>query len=708
MKNNRFNLILIVVVLIGAVFSATLNWQRYNVEKVNNTVEQSVEYGAVRRLAYSEGISIEKTLKLLKERGVTTLVLFDTNLERLSETGEVNVFKGTELIKNIAIGNLNNTVWEELAKESKLSANAVYITKAKSASVFKDVKEDVFLRFGKEKVNLIAKSPEIIEIKGDLTPKNIYEGNKYQRGLMNLDLGILTKELLVAKNNDMFVCLRPVNYANLDNMGSASVKEQIDSLFARIDRSGAKVTAFAGSGKYLLGYNWNLDYVAGKLNERNITLAMIESPVQLKFINLSGLIEMAPLVDYNVVRTYVVGQNELNKIDFITAVRRWSLTDKERNVRFNYFKNITVPRPGETLFQTNLEYFGDITKRVKADGFKIGRADTYDAYMPDHKLMIPIVFGIVAGAILCLNQLYLLKRKYQYGLLVTIGSLGSFLVVNSYALLTRQSLAIGAAITIPVVAMAYAIEYFEHNFASKEINIRNKENLFKILLKTTIAIILTTCVSLIGASFLAAILGDIRFLLEIEIYRGVKLTFVLPMLLFALIMVRKYYAHKRYSSAELIVKFKAVLNRPITVKYVLFGLMFLFVGLIYIGRSGHTSGIPVSGLEIKLRWFLEDVMYARPRTKEFLIGHPMFYLLAFAYFKNFATKWKILIAVGATMGQSSLVQTFCHMRTPIYMSFIRAWDGVELGAILGVIGVCCFAILYYLYLKIRKDYFTHE
>lgn len=708
MKNNRFNLILIVVVLIGVVFSATLNWQRYNVEKINNTVEQSIEYGAVRRLAYSEGISIKKTLNLLKERGVTTLVLFDTNLERLSETGEVNVFKGTELIKNAAIGNLKNTVWEDLAKKDKLSANAVYITKAKSASVFKNVKEDVFLRFGKDKVKLVVNSPEIIEIKGDTTPKKIYIGNKNQRGLMTLDLGILTKELLIAKQNDMFVCLRPVDYTNLDNAGAASAKEQIDSLFARIDQSGANVTTFSGSGSYLLGYNWSLDYVASKLNERNITLAMIESPVQLKFITLAGLIDMAPLVNYNVVRTYALGQNELKKIDFITAVRRWNLTDKERNVRFNYFKNMTVPRPGETLLQTNLEYFGNITKRVKADGFKIGRADVYQAYMPNHKLMIPVVFGIVAGVILCFNQLYLLKRKYQYGLLVAIGSLASFFVVNGYALLTRHVLAIGAAIAIPVLAMTYLIEWLENKYSSKELNINNNENLFKLLLKTTIAIILTTCVSLIGASFLAAILGDIRFLLEIEIYRGVKLTFVLPMLLLALIMVRKYYLHKSYTFNEIIFKCKLFLNRAITVKYVLAALMFLFIGLIYIGRSGHTAGIPVSGLEIKLRWFLEDVMYARPRTKEFLIGHPMFYLLAFAYFKKFATKWKILIAIAATMGQSSLVQTFCHMRTPIYMSFIRAWDGVGIGAILGALGVCFFAILCYLYLKIGKDYFTHE
>lgn len=708
LKNNRFNLILIFVVLIGAVFSTTLNWQRYNVEKVNNTVEQSIEYAAVRRLAYSEGISIEKTLKLLKERGVTTLVLFDTNLERLSETGEINVFKGTEVIKNIEIGNLNGTVWEKLAKAGKLSTNAVYLTKAESTSVFKDVKEDLFLRFGEKQVKIVSNTPEVIEVKGDMTPTKVFTGSKNQRGLMNLDLGILTKELLIAKNNDLFVCIRPVDYSALYNPFAASAKDQIDSLFSRIDRSGAKVTTIAGSGQYLLGYNWDLNYVAQKLLSRNITLAMIESPVQLKFINLAGLVEMAPLVNYNVVRTYVVGQSELKKIDFNTAVRRWDLTDKERNVRFNYFKNMTIPRSGESLLKTNLEYFGNITQRVKNDGLKIGRANVYEAYMPDHKLMIPVVFGIIAGIILCINQLYLLKRKYQYVLLVGIGTIASFFVVNSYALMIRQVLALGAAITIPVVAMVGAIEYFERNFIVKQESTSKNRGLFKMLLKSIIAIVLTTWASLIGASFLAAILGDIRFLLEIEIYRGVKLTFILPLILFAIIMIRKYYAHKSYSWQEIVEKCKVFLNHPITVKYVLAGLVFLIIGLIYIGRSGHTAGIPVSGLEIKLRWFLEDEMYARPRTKEFLIGHPMFFLLAFAYLKNFATKWKILIGIVATMGQSSLVQTFCHMRTPIYMSFIRAWDGVELGTIIGIIGILLLAMLSIICSKIRKDYFTHE
>lgn len=41
------------------------------------------------------------------------------------------------------------------------------------------------------------------------------------------------------------------------------------------------------------------------------------------------------------------------------------------------------------------------------------------------------------------------------------------------------------------------------------------------------------------------------------------------------------------------------------------------VVFVFVGRSGHTAGVPVPAIEIKLRAFLEQVMYARPREKNF-------------------------------------------------------------------------------------------
>lgn len=95
-------------------------------------------------------------------------------------------------------------------------------------------------------------------------------------------------------------------------------------------------------------------------------------------------------------------------------------------------------------------------------------------------------------------------------------------------------------------------------------------------------------------------------------------------------------------------------------------------------------------------------MYARPREKEFLIGHPAFYLTAWCVLRKLPTWAYGLFAVAATIGQASLVQTFCHMRTPIFMSYVRALDGYALGVILGVLAVVVFEGLYRAYGGYKK------
>ena len=64
---------------------------------------------------------------------------------------------------------------------------------------------------------------------------------------------------------------------------------------------------------------------------------------------------------------------------------------------------------------------------------------------------------------------------------------------------------------------------------------------------------------------------------------------------------------------------------------------------VFVGRSGHTAGVPVPGFELMLRRFLENTMYARPREKEFIIGHPALMLATFAFMRKWPTV--IIIAV---------------------------------------------------------------
>lgn len=124
---------------------------------------------------------------------------------------------------------------------------------------------------------------------------------------------------------------------------------------------------------------------------------------------------------------------------------------------------------------------------------------------------------------------------------------------------------------------------------------------------------------------------------------------------------------------------------PVRVKTLIGIFVVLVAGIVFVARSGHTSGMPVSGTELKFRAFLEQMFYARPRTKELMIGHPAFMLAVMAFYRKWPTMLFFILVLLAAIGQGSMVETFAHMRTPIYMSFVRGVDGAILGGIIGAV-----------------------
>jgi cellobiose-specific phosphotransferase system component IIC len=101
-------------------------------------------------------------------------------------------------------------------------------------------------------------------------------------------------------------------------------------------------------------------------------------------------------------------------------------------------------------------------------------------------------------------------------------------------------------------------------------------------------------------------------------------------------------------------------------------------------------------------------MYARPREKEFLIGHPAFYLAVYAAYNKWPKVLQLLLVMAASIGQGSLVQTFCHVRTPVLMSYVRAGDGFVLGAVLGIILLIVVVLLLPYFKKWQRSYLADE
>src|SRR5439155_1447425 len=75
--------------------------------------------------------------------------------------------------------------------------------------------------------------------------------------------------------------------------------------------------------------------------------------------------------------------------------------------------------------------------------------------------------------------------------------------------------------------------------------------------------------------------------------------------------------------------------------------------VILVARSGN-FGLPVLPIEERLRTLTGDLLVARPRTKEYLIGHPALVLAAAAAAAGWRLAGAPLAAVGA-IGQAGIV-----------------------------------------------------
>ncbi len=659
---------ILIIIAIGLVVSLGLSFGRFRVEHANKNVDMLYEYEEINSLARQTGKPVAEAMALFKESGVTSLVVYEATLERLVDRGIVNVASGAEILAKSRVGLLMEYTWHNHVSRGQILPDEVYVSSVEKAD-FEEIEEDMVERFGRGQVRVIREdSPRILAVKGAY------------KTVMEQHLGLLTSDMQSVVKYGFNVVPRPTNF-------HAVTRENVQAVFSRLDKVGEKISGILYMGPEVLGYPGEMPLVAAEMNKRGLILGMTEHPLQLQFDKQAGLVDLGKLANYQVARLYVIDKAEQEKkLNVPQAVRRWALTDEERNVRMNFFRSFKEVSPGKTLLETNLEYVSLVRDDVLRRGFTLGPAAAFRVYEPSRFLFIPVIFGAVAAGVLYLSTLTaLLSERRQKKLVLLAGAILSLPLLFADVVVIRQAVAFLAAITFPVLAMIWQLENWEKLAEDED------KSLMNIIKQTSWQLAATVFLSLIGGFYVSGILGDIRFMLEMEIYRGVKLTFLMPLVMITLVYMKRYnvFGEALENKSGLIGQLRELLDYPVQLKTLFCLGLGAVVAYIFIGRTGHTAGLPVPGLEIKMRYFLEEVMYARPREKEFLVGHPAFYMAAFAASRNFPHIILYCLVIGATIGQGCLVETFAHMRTPVAMSFIRAMGGLAMGEVLGVMAVLC-------------------
>jgi hypothetical protein len=103
-------------------------------------------------------------------------------------------------------------------------------------------------------------------------------------------------------------------------------------------------------------------------------------------------------------------------------------------------------------------------------------------------------------------------------------------------------------------------------------------------------------------------------------------------------------------------------------------------------RSGNDNPTAVSSFELQIRAMLDNLLYVRPRSKEVAFGHPLLVLgLCILAYRPDLRSWVPLLLLGGMVGQTSIVNTFCHAHTPVLLSLERILVGLVLGGIIGLL-----------------------
>ena len=88
--------------------------------------------------------------------------------------------------------------------------------------------------------------------------------------------------------------------------------------------------------------------------------------------------------------------------------------------------------------------------------------------------------------------------------------------------------------------------------------------------------------------------------------------------------------------------------------------------------------------------------------------HTALMLATFAFMRKWPTVIHFLLTLAGVIGIASMVETFCHLRTPVFMSIMRGYDGLLIGALFGVLLIIAVRFMMYVTQWFQAREVDHE
>ncbi|MBQ6972978.1 MAG: hypothetical protein IJP86_11580 [Synergistaceae bacterium] len=409
------------------------------------------------------------------------------------------------------------------------------------------------------------------------------------------------------------------------------------------------VDVFTPSGEYVSGYP-DVSALANTAIELGIPLAKVEFSKQVGASQLDAKISPYLLSLHSVTNEEMTSRR----------LSRPALRDRmiraavERSVRLLLYR--TAPMNTASFkFSDYAEEVRLLAEALRSHGFTLSWPETVYA---EYKLSPNIFAALAMSAMMmfcvysCLVRMGVKSSRKLAGI---FGGLGVVLAVMmlKVAIVAR----IAGALAAPMIAVEASL------LAMDEARSRRIIPAFLFLIT--------------GGLALASFFSVTDFMLRLRTFSGVKLTLMLPPVLVLL------HDLKTRVHPESLIEFLS--RPPLWGEVMLYGALLGAIGFAVL-RSDNVADI--SQFETTMRESLEHLLIARPRTREVLVGYPSLLLWGFLVRNGYFARYREIFRVGAVLGFSSVINSFCHFHTPMMLILLREFNGLWTGLLAGLVIVC--------------------
>src|SRR6056297_1641098 len=592
---------LIILTLLIAIFGIK---ERVSIEQTNHNVELAFDYNSLAEMGLQYN-NQKLTLNQLKNYGVNSIALTPYDIEKLIKIDRVIKFTKSEINKIELLSEGRDGFWHSFP-DRKESAFLIFSQEDQFYNNLKYLKDDFNLSFKK--------------IEG----KNIVFFPFWTEDYLSIDLGFSEELISEIKAQDLNIVYRFENWYNnsINFQLLEKVKDQSTIIFA---------------GEEILGYPNELKETQQIMKENKNIFGFIEAIISVQ----KGEDKLAQNLNYNLIRVHSVTQEEMNKYSQTKIIDRYLRAVRERDIRFLYLRPIIKENQNfDFVKNMNKNYIKSLSNQLKTEGYNLAdKAVYYQTFSNSSFFLLISALGILVGGILLLNEFFKFHKEIILYILFILGIIAILFIYTFFDIyIFRTGLALGSSIIFPSLAVITQL-------------------LKKDKKKTVLNYIIGALITLTGAIFLISALADISYLTKIQQFRGVKLAFLMPLVI-------------------------------ITIYYIL--------------RTGNFPILAVSSIEEKIRVILEKLLYVRPRFKEFLIGHPAF-IIALYYFKDLKNNYVLyFLSLLAVVGQLNITNSFAHIHTPVLISLLRTIHGLWLGLLIGLVVVFIIRFIFIYFIK-KKD-----